>query len=110
MTTVFSKKALATEEAPKYADKIKDDVYVVRNGAGNEWHLRTREEMLEFKSCYIEKYVRYSPHERAYKVFMAFLKLHNIMWQQIGIEHTDIEIINYEGKKFKITIKEEEQT
>ena len=102
---IFSKKQLAIDAAERYADKNQDDVYVVRNGRGNEWALVTRPEMLEFKSCYIEHYHRYSPKEKYLAAFMKLIRDNNLIGSSVSYDAGKI-ILKTEEKQYQIQIIE----
>lgn len=106
MTTTFTKKHLAVESAPIYSEKIRDDVYVLRSARGNEWRLVARAEMLEFKSCYIEHYQRYSPREKALSVIMKFLQGNDIVGGSMTTDGKTI-TVKTEDKTFKIELHED---
>ena len=74
----YSSPEIAKENMENYSQQVHDDVYIVRSGSGRDFHLLTREEMLEFKSSYIVGYFRYYPKDKQAVKIMKFLKNHNL--------------------------------
>ncbi len=75
----YSNAEIARENMENYSQQVHDDVYVVRSGSGRDFHLLTREEMLEFRSEYIVGYFRYYPKDKQAVKIMKFLRNHNLL-------------------------------
>ena len=102
----YSSKELAQSNIDNYAQTVHDDVYVVRSGSGREHMLVTREEMLEFKSEYIECYCRYYPKDKQATVMLKFLRQNNLTGIPLKIEGDTLLV----GDEYKLVIlKKEDQ-
>ena len=82
----YSSPEIAKENMENYSQQVHDDVYIVRSGSGRDFVILTREEMLEFKSEYIEGYYRYYPKDKQATTIMKFLKKNNLTGLTLTIE------------------------
>ena len=91
----YSNRELAKENMEDYSQQVHDDVYLVRSGSGRDFNLLTREEMLEFKSNYIECYYRYYPKDKQATTILKFLKKNNLTGLPITVGDGELLIGDY---------------
>ena len=96
----YSNLDTAKDNLESYSQQVHDDCYIVRSGSGRDFVILTREEMLEFKSEYIEGYYRYYPKDKQAVKIMKFLKNHNLS----GLPITEVGEALLIGDEVKLVI------
>lgn len=107
---VYTNSRRAKAKAAKYAEMVKDDVYVKRHAGGREYRLWTRKEMIEFQSENIVGYIKYSPHEKIHNLVNLLFQTKNITPAKITLTKGTIRVLDKRGTTYILSIRESEPT